>query len=78
MKPKINEISDINIAVGVGKTKMEYNCLLQKRENEIMECIQLAKIKKIRRHAVEQLLRHCATKRKAAGSIPDCVIGIFH
>ena len=23
-------------------------------------------------------LRHCATSRKVAGSIPDCVIGIFH
>jgi len=22
-------------------------------------------------------LRHCATSRKVAGSIPDCVIGIF-
>jgi hypothetical protein len=25
-----------------------------------------------------QLLRHCATNRKVAGSIPDGVIGIFH
>ena len=23
-------------------------------------------------------LRHCATSRKVAGSIPDCIIGIFH
>jgi hypothetical protein len=23
-------------------------------------------------------LRHCATSRKVAGSIPECVIGIFH
>ena len=23
-------------------------------------------------------LRHCATSRKVAGSIPDCVIRIFH
>jgi len=23
-------------------------------------------------------LRHCATSRKVAGSIPDCAIGIFH
>jgi hypothetical protein len=23
-------------------------------------------------------LRHCATSRKVAGSIPDAVIGIFH
>ena len=23
-------------------------------------------------------LRHCATSRKVVGSIPDCVIGIFH
>jgi len=23
-------------------------------------------------------LRHCATRRKVAGSIPDGVIGIFH
>jgi hypothetical protein len=23
-------------------------------------------------------LRHCATNRKVAGSIPDCVIGLFH
>jgi hypothetical protein len=29
-------------------------------------------------HAVAQLLRHCATSRKVAGSIPDGVIGIFH
>jgi hypothetical protein len=33
MKPKVNEISDINIAVGVGKIKIEYNCLLQKKKN---------------------------------------------
>jgi hypothetical protein len=30
------------------------------------------------RHAVAQWLRHCATNRKVAGSIPDGVIGIFH
>jgi hypothetical protein len=29
-------------------------------------------------HAVAQWLRHCATNRKVAGSIPDGVIGIFH
>jgi hypothetical protein len=29
-------------------------------------------------HAVGQWLRHCATNRKVAGSIPDGVIGIFH
>jgi hypothetical protein len=29
-------------------------------------------------HAVVQWLRHCATNRKVAGSIPDGVIGIFH
>ena len=28
--------------------------------------------------AVAQWLRCCATNRKAAGSIPDGVIGIFH
>ena len=28
--------------------------------------------------AVPQWLRCCATNRKATGSIPDCVIGIFH
>jgi hypothetical protein len=28
--------------------------------------------------AVAQWLRHCATNRKVAGSIPDGVIGIFH
>jgi hypothetical protein len=28
--------------------------------------------------AVAQWLRYCATNRKAAGSIPDSVIGIFH
>jgi len=28
--------------------------------------------------AVAQWLRCCATNRKFAGSIPDCVIGIFH
>jgi hypothetical protein len=27
---------------------------------------------------VSQWLRHCATNRKVAGSIPDGVIGIFH
>jgi hypothetical protein len=27
---------------------------------------------------VAQWLRHCATNRKVAGSIPDGVIGIFH
>ena len=30
------------------------------------------------RHAVAQLMKHCATSRKVAGSIPDGVIGIFH
>jgi hypothetical protein len=30
------------------------------------------------RHAVAQLLRHCATNRKVAGSIQVGVIGIFH
>jgi hypothetical protein len=29
-------------------------------------------------HAVAQLVRHCATSRKVAGSIPDGVTGIFH
>jgi hypothetical protein len=29
-------------------------------------------------HAVAEWLRHCATNRKVAGSIPDGVIGIFH
>jgi hypothetical protein len=29
-------------------------------------------------HAVAQWLRHCATNRKVAGSIPDGVTGIFH
>jgi hypothetical protein len=29
-------------------------------------------------YAEAQLLRHCATNRKVAGSIPDGVIGIFH
>jgi len=29
-------------------------------------------------HAVATWLRHCATKRKVAGSIPDSVTGIFH
>ena len=28
--------------------------------------------------AVAQWLRHCATNRKVAGSVPDDVIGIFH
>jgi hypothetical protein len=28
--------------------------------------------------AVAQWLRHCATKRKVAGSIPGGFIGIFH
>jgi hypothetical protein len=31
-----------------------------------------------RGHVVAQSLRHCATNRKVAGSIPDGVIGIFH
>jgi hypothetical protein len=31
-----------------------------------------------RRHSVAQWLRHFATNRKVAGSIPDGVIGIFH
>jgi hypothetical protein len=30
------------------------------------------------RYAVAQWVRHCATNRKVAGSIPDCVIGIFY
>jgi hypothetical protein len=33
---------------------------------------------KQRGHAVEQWLRHCATNRKVAESIPDGVIRIFH
>jgi hypothetical protein len=32
----------------------------------------------VRGHAVARWLRHCATNRKVAGSIPDGVIGIFH
>ena len=32
----------------------------------------------VRRHAVAQLVEHCATRRKVAGSIPDGVIGIYH
>jgi hypothetical protein len=32
----------------------------------------------VRRHVVAQWLKHCATNRKVAGSIPDGVIGIFH
>jgi hypothetical protein len=31
-----------------------------------------------RGYAVAQLVGHCATSRKVAGSIPDGVIGIFH
>jgi hypothetical protein len=31
-----------------------------------------------RGHAVAQWLRHCATNRSVAGSIPDGFIGIFH
>ena len=31
----------------------------------------------LRGYAVAQLLRHCATSRKVAGSIPDGVSGIF-
>ena len=29
-------------------------------------------------HAMVQLVEHCATNRKVAGSIPDGVTGIFH
>jgi hypothetical protein len=29
-------------------------------------------------HAVAQWLRHCATNRKVAGSIPDGITGFFH
>jgi hypothetical protein len=29
-------------------------------------------------HAVAQWLRHYATNREVAGSIPDGVVGIFH
>ena len=35
----------------------------------------LAKVGGTRWHS---WLRHCATRRKVAGSIPDGVIGIFH
>jgi hypothetical protein len=31
---------------------------------------------KYKGHAVPQWLRHCATNRKVAGSIPDGVIGL--
>ena len=40
--------------------------------------IQSQRTKEIRGTAVAQWLRCCATNRKAAGSIPDGVIGIFH
>jgi hypothetical protein len=33
---------------------------------------------KVRGHAAAQWLRHCATNRKVAGSIPDGVTGFFH
>jgi hypothetical protein len=33
---------------------------------------------RVRGHAVAQWLRHCATNREVAGSIPNGVIGIFH
>jgi hypothetical protein len=29
-------------------------------------------------YAMAQLVRHCATSRKVAGSIPDGFTGIFH
>jgi hypothetical protein len=32
----------------------------------------------MRAHAVAQWLRHCATNRKVAGSVPHGVIEIFH
>jgi hypothetical protein len=32
----------------------------------------------LRGHALAQWLRHCATNRKVAGSIPNGVIEIFH
>jgi hypothetical protein len=38
--------------------------------NNILHCI--------RGQAVVQWLRHCATNRKVAGSIPDDVTGFFH
>jgi hypothetical protein len=47
MKTKVNGISDINIAVGVGKIKIEYIAFCKKKESEIMECIQLANIKRL-------------------------------
>jgi hypothetical protein len=39
--------------------------------------VQTSSYLKIRGHAVAQWLRHSATNRKVAGSIPDGVIGIF-
>jgi hypothetical protein len=38
----------------------------------------IGQLQHYRGHAVAQWLRHCATNRKVAGSIPDGVIGIFH
>jgi hypothetical protein len=44
----------------------------------IIKLINLVTPTSLRGHAVAQCLRHCATNRKVAGSIPDDVIGIFH
>jgi hypothetical protein len=38
----------------------------------------MAEYSKVGGHAVAQWLRHCATNRKVAGSIPDGVAGIFY
>jgi hypothetical protein len=47
-------------------------------ETAVREIDALLEIIGLREHAVAQLIKHCATKRKVAGSIPDGVTGIFH
>jgi hypothetical protein len=42
-----------------------------------LEIISKNYVSKVLHHAVAQL-RHCATNRNVAGSIPDGVTGIFH
>ena len=44
--------------------------------HEFKDCKNVVNLHQI--FAVAQWLRHCATNRKVAGSIPDGVIGIFH
>jgi hypothetical protein len=53
--------------------------LFTRKNDDTADLLIIRNVKPCNRgHTVAQWLRHCATNRKVAGSIPDGVIGIFH